>query len=397
MKNPLKEGGDTFRQIVRQYAELYRNSELSRLDKEQYFQWLQSNADKLSSKLRDRIEKKVKEKELQKNEETGTHSISAVTSRFGFAPSGIGNVRAATQLGHKLVKRIKRSPNTLKNENQMYSEPAYVTPAQNIEPIDTYEDEDGLIQHGDPELDPGLAGKEQSALSMYESKINVLCKKLNNIIEGISGFKYLKTEADNLQQSQQQPAPSSPPSSTTQQPKQGISPKLQVVDYEVQDDFTKFDKTLKNSTEQLKINFQKTIQNKILNKKVVIRASKGVNQPESDYTVNVTGVNIDYFYDRYVVVIIGREENKRKTSRFLLKSGFKIKILGNADLNPKDKKQVEKSKAVVGSGGQGGTTNVVTSKEPLPSKPSPTASSTGTTTQTQSSETPVSTPAGTTT
>lgn len=370
MKNHLKESGDTFREIVRQYASLYRNSELSRLDKEQYFQWLQSNSDKLSPELRSRIEKKVQEKQLQKTEATTTSAVAGVMTPFAFSKKGPGNVRAAKQLGYKLVKPIKRSPNTLANENQMYSEPAYVTPAQNIEPVDTYEDEHGLIQHGDPELDPALAGKEQSALPMYEEKINKWFDKINNIIEGVSGLKYkLKTEADD---SQSISGPQKSTSTPSQLPVQS-QPQPQVVNYDVQSDFTSFDTRLKSSTEQLKLNFQKTIQNKILNKKVVIRASKGINQPESDYTVNVTGVNIDYFYDRYVIVIIGREENKRKTSKFLLKSGFRIKILGPADLKPRDKYQVAKSKALVGTD-EKGSSNVVTSKEPPPTEPkTPTA------------------------
>ena len=59
-------------------------------------------------------------------------------------------------------------------------------------------------------------------------------------------------------------------------------------------------------------NLQKNIQDKILGKKIVVRASKGYKQPETDYTINVTGVAIDYYYDRYVIIIIGREENKQK-------------------------------------------------------------------------------------
>lgn len=80
----------------------------------------------------------------------------------------------------------------------------------------------------------------------------------------------------------------------------------------------------------------------------MVRASKGYKQPETDYTINVTGVAIDYYYDRYVIIIIGREENKQKVAKFFIKPGFKLKILGNADnLKPKDQYQVAKSKALV--------------------------------------------------
>ena len=85
-----------------------------------------------------------------------------------------------------------------------------------------------------------------------------------------------------------------------------------------------------------------------MGKKIVVRASKGYKQPETDYTINVTGVAIDYYYDRYVIIIIGREENKQKVAKFFVKPGFKLKILGNADnLKPKDQYQVAKSKALV--------------------------------------------------
>ena len=98
----------------------------------------------------------------------------------------------------------------------------------------------------------------------------------------------------------------------------------------------------------MKNNLQKSIQDKILGKKLVVRASKGYKQPETDYTINVTGVAIDYYYDRYVIIIIGREENKQKVAKFFIKPGFKLKILGNADnLKPKDQYQVAKSKALV--------------------------------------------------
>ena len=106
---------------------------------------------------------------------------------------------------------------------------------------------------------------------------------------------------------------------------------------------------------------------KILGKKIVVRASKGYKQPETDYTINVTGVAIDYYYDRYVIIIIGREENKQKVAKFFIKPGFSIKILGSADLKPKDQYQVAKSKALVSPQQSATPTNTVTSDEEEPS------------------------------
>jgi len=147
-------------------------------------------------------------------------------------------------------------------------------------------------------------------------------------------------------------------------PKAPVDVNLQ--SYDVQPDFTDFDSKLKNSTEQLKVDLQKKIQDSILDKKIVVRASKGYKQPEADYTINVTGVQIDYYYDRYVIVIIGREESKQKTAKFFIKPGFKIKILGKADVKPKDQYQIAKSKALVDPNKQAATqsANNVTSEEP---------------------------------
>lgn len=254
----------------------------------------------------------------------------AARTPFAFSRRGPGNIRAATQLGYKLAKNVKRSTR-YKLENQMYSQPAYDTPAQAIELGSTYTDENGLVQHNDPNLDPNLIGYKQGSLP---------------VTEGFNGLKY-------EQQVQPQPAPQPAPQaqSQVQPPKQKPQTQPQTVDvqsYDVLPDFTAFDTKLKNSTESLKNNLQKTIQDKILGKKIVVRASKGYKQPETDYTINVTGVAIDYYYDRYVIIIIGREENKQKVAKFFIKPGFKIKVLGNADnLKPKDQYQVAKSKALV--------------------------------------------------
>ncbi len=256
---------------------------------------------------------------------SGPVAVGGDAARTPFAFSRRGARPATyTQLGYKLAKPVKRSPG-YKLENQMYSQPAYGTPAFNIEPVDTYTDEHGLVQHNDPDLDPNLVGYKQGSLPFTE---------------GFNGLKY--------EQDGQQPQPQAQPQQSTQptpQPKPQQS--VNVTNYDVLPDFSSFDTKLKSSTESLKNNLQKTIQDKILGKKIVVRASKGYKQPETDYTINVTGVAIDYYYDRYVIIIIGREENKQKVAKFFIKPGFSIKILGSADLKPKDQYQVAKSKALV--------------------------------------------------
>ena len=299
----------------------------------------------MKPRLKSKI-KKLLSKLKAKNEAstTGTGPVAsgpvavggdAARTPFAFSKRG-ARPATYTQLGYKLAKPVKRSPG-YKLENQMYSQPAFATPALNIEPVDTYTDENGLVQHNDPNLDPNLIGYKQGQLPCTE---------------GFNGLKY--------EQEGQSPVPVQQPQQQPQQKPQ-TQPSVDVKNYDVLPDFTAFDTKLKSSTESLKNNLQKTIQDKILGKKIVVRASKGYKQPETDYTINVTGVAIDYYYDRYVIIIIGREENKQKVAKFFIKPGFSIKILGSADLKPKDQYQVAKSKALVNPQQSATPTNTVTS------------------------------------
>mgnify|MGYP000090220997 FL=1 len=270
----------------------------------------------------------------------------AARTPFAFSKRG-ARPSTYTQLGYKLAKAIKRSPR-YKLENQMYSGPAYATPAQSIELGSTYTDENGLVQHNDPNLDPNLVGYKQGSLPFTE---------------GFNGLKY-EQEGQPVQQQSPQPPQQPIPTAKVPQQKSKVDPTIDIKSYDVLPDFTAFDTKLKNSTEVLKNNLQKNIQDKILGKKIVVRASKGYKQPETDYTINVTGVAIDYYYDRYVIIIVGREENKQKVAKFFIKPGFKVKILGNADnLKPKDQYQVAKSKALVSPQQSASPTNTITSDE----------------------------------
>ena len=58
LKKQKNESGDPFRDIVKKYASLYRDSELSRIEKEDYFKWLQSHQPDKFKKLVDKIKKK---------------------------------------------------------------------------------------------------------------------------------------------------------------------------------------------------------------------------------------------------------------------------------------------------------------------------------------------------
>ena len=58
LKKQKNESGDPFRDIVKKYASLYRDSELSRIEKLDYFRWLQSHQPAKFKKLVDKIKKK---------------------------------------------------------------------------------------------------------------------------------------------------------------------------------------------------------------------------------------------------------------------------------------------------------------------------------------------------
>lgn len=115
--------------------------------------------------------------------------------------------------------------------------------------------------------------------------------------------------------------------------------------YDAKFDLTDFETRVSQSTLQNKGNFQNKILNKIGNKQVQLRASKGYGQPEKDYIVNVSGVSIDFYYEKYVIVIKGREQGKQKESEYFVKPPYQIKILGNAVVTPSAKKKQQQAPA----------------------------------------------------
>ena len=295
----------------------------------------------MKANLREKIKKIIAS--YLKKEATTSSAVPGVMTPFAFSKKG-ARPETLKQGGYSLANVSKHKSDM--DENQMYSEPSYSTPSLNIEPVQTFKNKDGLVQHNDPELDPNLVGFKQGQLPMTEISYKQL-------FEGINGLKYEQENQPIGNPTLKQPA--------DQQVNQN---QMDLKSYDIQTDFSDFDRKMKNSTEELKINLQKTIQDKILGKKVVVRAAKGYKQPEADYTINVTGVAIDYYYDRYVIIIIGREENKQKVSKFFVKPGFKIKILGSASgLKPKDQYQLSKSRALVEPQTSTGKTNTVTGDE----------------------------------
>lgn len=139
------------------------------------------------------------------------------------------------------------------------------------------------------------------------------------------------------------PAPKTPsPAPTEKQPQS--SGEGDTNTYNVKFDLDDFETKVSNSTEDAKNNFQNKILQKISNKQVrLVRASKGFGQPEREYIVNVADVKIEFWYQKYVIVITGREQNKQKESDFHLTAPYIIKIVGQAQPS-RSKKQTQPAK-----------------------------------------------------
>jgi hypothetical protein len=115
--------------------------------------------------------------------------------------------------------------------------------------------------------------------------------------------------------------------------------------YDAKSDLSDFESRVSQSTLQNKSSFQNKILSKIGNKQVQLRASKGYGQPEKDYIVNVSGVSIDFYYEKYVIIVKGREQGKQKESEYFIKAPYQIKILGNAVVTPSVKKKQQQAPA----------------------------------------------------
>jgi len=136
------------------------------------------------------------------------------------------------------------------------------------------------------------------------------------------------------------------------------------VDYNVNSDFSEFEAKIARTTAESKAAFLNNLNTRVLNKKVSIQASKGYGQPVRDYEISATSTSLDYFYDRYVVIL--RDEDDKE---YFLKPGFKITILGQGEpLNvktPKEPKTAEPGTKAATPAGQA----VVRSVTPVQQQP----------------------------
>lgn len=114
---------------------------------------------------------------------------------------------------------------------------------------------------------------------------------------------------------------------------------------DVSDIYQNFQSKLNNASNELKKSLQKSLLQKLLGKKIQATSSKGQGQVVSDYFIHVTGVEIDFYKNKYVVVIIGKEEGKSSTKRFFLNANAPITVFGDSkSLRPKDLERISNYK-----------------------------------------------------
>ena len=170
--------------------------------------------------------------------------------------------------------------------------------------------------------------------------------ELNNMIKLKSFLQ--EEEAGALAAGKPAAQPATPmPKQPAEQPTATPAGQDSSTEYSPSFDFTDFERKIAQSTESARNTLQEKLLSKIGNKKVLIRASKGQPaQPKKDITINVSGVSVDYYYDKYVVVLKDEKEKE-----YFLDTSMKIKILGPAEaskaLNKKDTQPVAPKQVAV--------------------------------------------------
>jgi hypothetical protein len=102
------------------------------------------------------------------------------------------------------------------------------------------------------------------------------------------------------------------------------APSPNVKFYNVIKDFVAFQTKVSAEEELAKKELIQSLKKNLINKEVVIRASKGSIGQEKDYTITVKNIDIAYLKDKYYIVL--KAEDKKD---YYLNSSFKIKILGD--------------------------------------------------------------------
>lgn len=102
------------------------------------------------------------------------------------------------------------------------------------------------------------------------------------------------------------------------------APSPNVKFFNVMNDFNMFVTKMDAEEEKAKQELSKTLQKNLLNKQVVVRASKGaIGQAEKDYTITVKEVDTTFLKDKYYIILKAADKKD-----YYINTGFKIKVLG---------------------------------------------------------------------
>jgi hypothetical protein len=106
--------------------------------------------------------------------------------------------------------------------------------------------------------------------------------------------------------------------------------------YDIGRDFSSFRRMIDGADQQIKQQYEKSISDKLVGKRIRARASRGYKQYVKDYEFDVTKITLDDYYDNFVIVAY--DSTTPKPKEYFLKTGFKLQILGPATGKPSPQK-----------------------------------------------------------
>jgi hypothetical protein len=95
-------------------------------------------------------------------------------------------------------------------------------------------------------------------------------------------------------------------------------------------DFGNFKRTIDSQINTARNLLVNTLSKKLVNKKVVARASKGTaDQIEKDYTISIESIDVSQMGEKYHIIFKGTESNDDQTKDYYINISNKVKIIGD--------------------------------------------------------------------
>jgi hypothetical protein len=222
-------------------------------------------------------------------EVSGTGGVSAPATKFAF---GKVNKRVASQGGMTPVSGPSAEVNETKKKETL-PEPKKVVvkkfenPAPEVEkPINE------PISRGDVDY---INKEKKSAVSKKDTKKVKSITKLQQLVKRAAPFYRIDEDTD----------------------------------FHIKTEKDTLETAIKNSEYKLKTEKIKLLKQKLLNKNVTLRGSKGYGQVKRDYTIVVKDINIEDYYGEYQIIF---KDDKNKD--YFIDTMFKIKILDQKPATP---------------------------------------------------------------